>query len=378
MNKLNYQEIKSLVSVIDVASYLGYQYDRSKGVAQPSFVLVGGGGEILDRIYIKNPNDNSRQGYWRREGINNSGDVITFVKENLNSFGVQGRNELDTLNKVLHRFAGREYTYTPTEYHAHSRTAQEFDPSRWVEALSPSTRDRIFSARNIDTHTILTFASHIHSVQDSKQDRKYTYVAFPYTIPSHTDTVGYELRGLSGFKSKAAGTNSHEGMWLATFNEDKEQIRNLYIAESAFDALAFYQIHREKIDLKGSAFISFGGSFSDRQFLGLKEHFPNARPVLLFDADTTGIMYDIRATALTAGKSVQSKIVGDDVQFSLDGKTFQLPISTLSAKAFQDASGISIPSSQLYVFKPYGDRKDWNDILMTPSPSHEQSNGIKR
>lgn len=378
-NQYSFQELKARVSVIDVATYLGYQFDRSKGVAQPSFVLPSGTGEVLDRIYIKNPNDSSRQGYWRREGINNSGDVISFVRENIDKFGVVGNNELDTINKVLHRFAGQEFEFKDKqrEYQAYSHTTQTFDPSRWVEGISPQTRDRIFSARNIDSHTLLTFAPYIHSVQDTHQDRKYTYVAFPYTLPGDDKLVGYELRGLGGFKSKASGTNSHEGMWLATFADRKEDVRNIYIAESAFDALAFYQIHRDKIDLKSSAFVSFGGSFSDRQFTGLSQVYPQARPVLLFDADTTGVMYDIRTTALMSGKVVHSKIDGESVHFSIDEKHFTLPLDGLSAKEFKEASGIDLPTSQLLVYKPYEGRKDWNDILMSP-PSMEQSSKIKR
>lgn len=378
-NQYSFQELKARVSVIDVATYLGYQFDRSKGVAQPSFVLTSGTGEVLDRIYIKNPNDSSRQGYWRREGINNSGDVISFVREHLDKFGVTGRNELDTINKVLHCFAGQEFELKDKqrEYQTYSHTTQTFDPSRWVEGISPQTRDRIFSARNINPHTLLTFAPYIHSVQDTHQERKYTYVAFPYTIPGDNKLVGYELRGIGGFKSKASGTNSHEGMWLASFADSKEDVRNIYIAESAFDALAFYQIHRDKIDLKSSAFVSFGGSFSDRQFTGLIQIFPKARPVLLFDSDMTGVMYDIRATTLMSGKVVQSKIEGDSVHFSIDDKHFSLPVDGLSAKEFREASGIDLPPSQLLVYKPYEGRKDWNDILMSP-PSTEQTSKIKR
>lgn len=378
-NQYSFQELKDRVSVIDVATFLGYQFDRSKGVAQPSFVLPSGTGEVLDRIYIKNPNDSSRQGYWRREGINNSGDVISFVRENLDKFGITGRNELDRINKVLHRFAGREFELQDKmkEYQSYRQTSLTFDPDRWVEAISPQTRDRIFSARNIDTHTLLTFAPYIHSVQDINQDRKYTYVAFPYTVPGEDKLVGYELRGLGGFKSKASGTNSHEGLWLASFSDKSEQIRNIYIAESAFDALAFYQIHRDRIDLKSSAFVSFGGSFSDQQFTGLSKLYPSARPVLLFDADMTGIMYDIRATALMVGKNVQSKIDGDSVHFAIDDKRFTLPIDRLSAKEFREASGIDLPSSRLLVYKPYDGRKDWNDLLMTQSPI-KQNNEYKR
>lgn len=366
--RLSFQELKARVSVIDVASFLGYQYDRSKGVTQPSFVLTDGGGTVLDRIYVKNPNDNSHQGYWRRNGVNNTGDVISFVKENIDKFGVSGRNELDMVNKVLHKFAGKDFeTPASSEYKQHSKTSQTFNPERWEQIHSPQVRDKIFSARNISTYTTIAFSKFIHIVQDKEQGGKYSNVGFPYSIPGEDKIVGYELRGVNNFKSKAAGTNSSEGMWLASFADSPEKVKNIYITESAFDALAFYQLHKERIDLKSSAFVSFGGSFSDKQMIGLSQQFPTARPVLLFDKDLNGHMYDIRAIALISGTKLQARLSGDSVHIEANGKKFDILQEELSAKKFSELSGISIPSEQLLVYKPPKDIKDWNDVLLQES-----------
>lgn len=366
--RLSFQELKARVSVIDVASFLGYQYDRSKGVTQPSFVLTDGGGTVLDRIYVKNPNDNSHQGYWRRNGVNNTGDVISFVKENIDKFGVSGRNELDMVNKVLHKFAGKDFeTPASIEYKQHSKTSQTFNPERWEQIHSPQVRDKIFSARNISTYTTIAFSKFIHIVQDKEQGGKYSNVGFPYSIPGEDKIVGYELRGVNNFKSKAAGTNSSEGMWLASFADSPEKVKNIYITESAFDALAFYQLHKERIDLKSSAFVSFGGSFSDKQMIGLSQQFPTARPVLLFDKDLNGHMYDIRAIALISGTKLQARLSGDSVHIEANGKKFDILQEELSAKKFSELSGISIPSEQLLVYKPPKDIKDWNDVLLQES-----------
>lgn len=366
--RLSFQELKARVSVIDVASFLGYQYDRSKGVTQPSFVLTDGGGTVLDRIYVKNPNDNSHQGYWRRNGVNNTGDVISFVKENIEKFGVSGRNELDMVNKVLHKFAGKDFeTPASSEYKQHSKTSQTFNPERWEQIYSPQVRDKIFSARNISTYTTIAFSKFIHIVQDKEQGGKYSNVGFPYSIPGEDKIVGYELRGVNNFKSKAAGTNSSEGMWLASFADSPEKVKNIYITESAFDALAFYQLHKERIDLKSSAFVSFGGSFSDKQMIGLSQQFPTARPVLLFDKDLNGHMYDIRAIALISGTKLQARLSGDSVHIEANGKKFDILQEELSAKKFSELSGISIPSEQLLVYKPPKDIKDWNDVLLQES-----------
>ena len=68
-NQLSFKELKDRVSIMQVAMDLGYVLDKSKGNSQPSFVLMSGGKEETDRIYIKNPNNPSIQGYWRREVI---------------------------------------------------------------------------------------------------------------------------------------------------------------------------------------------------------------------------------------------------------------------------------------------------------------------
>ncbi len=363
-NKLSFQELKSRVSVIDVASFLGYKFDRSKGMSQPSFVLTDAGGDVTDRIYIKNPRDNSTQGYWRRNGIQSSGDVISFVKENITKFGVSGRNELDTINNILHKFAGRELeAKDTTEYKKHSHTEHVFDPERWTKVSNNYMRDRILSSRSISMHTAITFSQHIDIVQDKEQQGKYNYIGFPYTIPGENKHVGYELRGLNGFKSKATGTNSTEGMWLATFTDNPSSIKNIYITESAFDALSFYQLHKERINLSTSAFVSFGGSFSDKQFNKLREQFPTARPVLLFDKDLNGHMYDIRAIALMSKVNVQAHLSKEHVDFEVNGNKFSIPQKDLSATLFSKESGLSLPPSTLLVYKPQAAVKDWNDLL---------------
>lgn len=334
---------------------------------------------MIDRIYIKNPQNSSIQGYWRRNGVNNTGDLISFVKENLSSFGISGRNELDSINKVLHKFAGREFELRENlDYKKHSHTERTFDPERWTKIYSPQVRDKIFSARGISTYTTLAFSKHIDIVQDQEQQGKYSYVGFPYKIPGDDTPIGYELRGMNGFKSKASGTNSHEGMWLATFSDNPLDIKNIYIAESAFDALAFYQIHKERINLQSSAFVSFGGSFSDSQFEKLREHFPTARPVLLFDKDINGHMYDIRAIALMANIKIQARMGQDKVDFDVEGRKFSIDQQDISASRFSEMSGIQIPTSRMLIYKPKEEVKDWNDLIMSGINHTPYKHEVKR
>ncbi|WP_373730330.1 toprim domain-containing protein [Bacteroides heparinolyticus] len=361
-NQLTFQELKSLVSVIDVACYLGYKFDRSKGIAQPSFVRYNNGG-IEDRIYIKNPNSKEKQGYWRRTGYHTSGDLISFVREHLDEFNVSGNNEIDRINKILHKFAGREFTSSMEEYKSVLSKESIFDPSRWEVSEESSKGNRILSSRKIDRSTVLSFSRHIHIVQDKKQEGKFTYVGFPYTVPGTEQPVGYELRGYGGFKSKAAGTDSTNAMWIASFTDNPLSVKEVYIAESAFDALSFYQLHRTQIDLKSSVFVSMGGSFSDRQFSGLLKQYPAARMNLLFDNDLNGHMYDIRALSLMNSISIRATVKDSKVLFTLPNKSFEIDSQKLSVADFAKEANISIDNNRLIIYKPHGNIKDWNDVL---------------
>lgn len=366
MNRqLTFQELKNLVSVIDVATYIGYRFDRSKGLSQPSFVRTEGKGEIEDRIYIKNPQNNSSQGYWRRTGYHSSGDVISFIKEHLDEFSVSGRNEIDRINKILHKFAGREFVSEIKEYKSFVSRETVFEPDRWILSPNSTTKDRILSSRSIDSSTALTFSRHIHTIQDRNQNGRYTYIGFPYTIPGSLKTVGYEMRGVGGFKSKASGTDSTNGMWIASFTDNPFEVKNIFITESAFDALAFYQLHKARIDLRSSVFVSFGGSFSDQQLSGIGKYYQAARFVLLFDKDLNGHMYDIRALSLIQEASMKATIKGEKIHFSVNGKSFDIESSQLSVNSFAKEAGLSIDRNKIIVHKPQGDIKDWNDVLKT-------------
>ena len=85
---------------------LGYKYDKSKGGVSPNFVLRDEHGKEIDRVIVKNPKDLENQGYWRRDG--GKGDLIDLIRENLTAFRVTGRNDVDTLNKVLASYLGKE------------------------------------------------------------------------------------------------------------------------------------------------------------------------------------------------------------------------------------------------------------------------------
>ena len=365
MANLTYRELKERVSVIDVARYLGYEFDRSKGTKQPSYVL-NGEGEERDRIYIKNPHELSMQGYWRRNSTR-GGDVIQFVRENLDKFSnVTGYNEVDRLNKVLHNFANHYFTPPVEDSNYKALFAPKtFEKDRWAKETNTYFRDRIFESRCIDRHSSLVFSDHIDLIRDTQSSSKYVNMGFPYTIPGNDNVVGYEIRGIGGFKSKAAGTDSTNGMWIADFSRSPQGVRNIYVAESAFDAISYYQLNNAQIDLSSSAFVSFGGSFSDSQFRSLIHYYDTAKPNLLFDNDLYGHLYDIRAYAIVTGTPLSASLDSKtgNVRIIIDGKNLNLSSEDTTLTKVLEGIGQKTDQDILNIIKPQGGAKDWNEIL---------------
>ena len=375
MANLTYKELKERVTIIEVARHLGYELDISKGTKSPSYVLEGSEGSH-DRIYIKNPNIPGMQGYWRR-GTMEKGDVIDFVRENLDKFSVvSAYNDTDKLNKVLHGFANHFFS-SPTEDKAYKElfTPKKFEESRWIIDDNSYHRDRLLEGRGIDRYSSSIFANHIRLIRDANAKNKYVNLGFPYRVPGKDKLVGYEIRGISGFKSKAAGTDSTNGMWIADFTRSPLEVRNLYVAESAFDALSYYQLNRNHIDLYSSVFVSFGGSFSDNQFNTLIEYYDMAKANLLFDNDLYGNLYDIRAYALTAGKQLSLSLDNESnrVNIILDGKSVSLEATETTLNALLERSGNKINPDRLSIIKPQSNVKDWNDILQQESQTESKS-----
>ncbi len=363
MANLSFRELKDRVTVIDVANYLGYTLDKSKGLKQPSFVLRADGAEV-DRIYVKNPETPSTQGYWRR-GATKGGDVITFVRDNIDKFNVLGYNEVDKLNKVLHQFANHEYVSESQVTNKQIYKQRPFEQERWIKIDNSYYRDRILESRGIDRYSSTAFADHIDIIRDGKSASKYINIGFPYTKPGDDKVIGYEIRGIGGFKSKASGSDSTNGMWIADFTRTPLEARNLYIAESSFDAISYYQLHRNQIDLFSSVFVSFGGAFSDKQFSSLIEYYDLAQRNLLFDNDLYGRIYDMRAYALVTNQplTIVPNVREDKVKVIIGGKDLELANQEVCLDSVLRKANQQFSPGAVTIIKPQSEVKDWNEIL---------------
>ena len=147
-------------------------------------------------------------------------------------------------------------------------------------------------------------AGHFLASKTTKDGSTYKNLSFPMHIPGQPDKcVGLEERGYprkdgSARKGMATSTNASEGLWMASPKKTALQdARIVLVFESAYDAMAFYQLQmrkesgldqRGRQDLKAGVYVSTGGNPSYGQIQGLLKAAPQATFHLGFDKDVAG------------------------------------------------------------------------------------------
>ena len=366
---VNFKDLKAKVGVDDIAYYLGYRLDRSAGVGRYIEMVLPDTTGHKDKLIIKNPKEKASQTYFRRNGAK-GGDVVSLIRENINSFHESSRNEWEIIGKVMARFANEPIPdYGDSQYltKAGYSDSRVFDPKRYEAKEIDSDLSEVmafFAQRGINEETVAAFAPFIKQIRDSCHTTyKQFNIGFPYTEADKDKVVGYEIRGFGSFKSKAAGTNSTTGAWIADLSQGGEpvDIRNVYFAESAYDIMAFYQLNHLRLDAAHSVFVSLGGTFSDGQVKGIMSHYPEAKAMDCFDNDLAGRIYGIRMAALLEGIRMNIHKEDSEVKITIGDKNFDIPNDQLSIRELRKHIHIRYNVGEWKAAENY---KDWNDQLM--------------
>ena len=384
--KVSFKNLKSRVGVDDIAYALGYRLDRKAGVGRYIELVLGEGRDRRDTIIVRHPNDKAAQTFFRRDG--SKGDVVTLIRENLNAFTVSGKDEWQKIAKVMARFANMpepEYR-EDREYVRAAGQSAPFNPSRYeVKPIDTGNIPTLFTDRGLSDETVKVLSPFIRLLRDRKNTKFDGYnIAFPYTNGQSEEVQGYEIRGYGGYKSKAAGTDSSSSAWVADLSSiaDSGTVRSVFFCESAFDAMAFYQMNRVRLGTD-AALVSLGGTFSDRQVTGVMERFPDARAFDCFDNDLAGRIYGLRMMALLEGITMKINKKDGNIQVEAKGKSFELnPERPLAAQVSEHLS-IRHRMGQWLPPKAF---KDWNDCLLnkpitqiiTPNKEERERNLTER
>ena len=273
-----FSELKAKVGIDDAAFALGYRLDKRAGVGRYYELILGNPDNPSAKIIVRNTADKAQQFFFRRDGSN--GDVISFIRQNLNSFNIEGTNEWTRVANVLAKLSNTPISHSEKNYVSSSaNTEKVFDPTRYD--IYPIT-DRIpylLTNRGFSDSCIKDFGSNVVLIRDNNNRRfDGVNVGFPYTNPENDALAGYEIRGNKGFKAKASGTDSANAAWMAEFPQGNPQtIRNVYFFESCFDAMAFYQINKARLNIAPFALVSVGGAFNPKLAEKIMSRFPAAR-----------------------------------------------------------------------------------------------------
>lgn len=350
---MDFQHVKEIVSIIQVAETLGYQYNRRKGRNPLQYEHPNG-----DKVIISDKGNSSGQLYFTRNSYEDRGSVIDFVKNRLAMFNVHYTTEWEGVNKVLSDYVQIPYNPNQTaKYHLKPKEIKApFNPEAF-HISDPSLSDLSYLQyeRKIHLSTLNTFLPFIKIVQE--KGGKYKNIGFVYIVPGSDKITGFELVNFQ-FKGHAKGSERSTSVWLVELAPDKSIVTDLYVGESAIDVMSFYQLYQNKFNFNNAVFVSTGGNLLKGQAQNVFREYPRAKVHMVFDNDFSGCMYDIYLACLKTKVDISIRKNAESVQFTLPKGTYELPIDQISLSRFERLTGIR---SGVMAHKSKG--KDFNEML---------------
>lgn len=294
---LTYDDYLRRLDIQDVLVDAGYHLNRRDGLRYPSYVRTDSEGKrIRGDKYIVTANGKCCFQPPQQKLYN----VISFIKSNPELFpDYRSGMSADRLVNVVccrllnHPMPERETTIIHPKAETRPFNINDYD----IHKFNPRDRESqkrfysYFKHRGIDLYTQYAFHRHFFLATKQRTDGlSFTKLAFPMTLPGGDRTVGLEERsrpkanGSSGYKGKAEGSNSSEGLWIANLTgKPLEKSNEILWFESAYDAMSEYQLNPIK-----SVFASTGGTPTEGQIRGMLALTPQARHYLGFDKDEAG------------------------------------------------------------------------------------------
>ena len=303
MSNLTYDDYKQRINIQSLLTDAGYVRNRKDGLRYPSFVRLDSDGRRIrgDKFIVTQGGQCCFQPPEQK-----SYNIISFIKEHPDLFKEYhaGMN-LDLLvNKVCCRLLNTTYEEKDVNIAYAAQPAEPFRMKDYdiqpYKAFDKETQRHFypfFKHRGINLMTQNAFAESFVLASKEGKGREYKNLCFPLRIPGKgEDVVGFEQRGRMrrdgepSFKGKAAGSNASEGLWMASpDNTSLSDAKRVLVFESAYDAMAYYQLkNRDDKELRKAVFVSTGGTPTVNQMKGLILNAPSAEFHLCFDNDMAG------------------------------------------------------------------------------------------
>lgn len=304
---LTYDDFLQRLDIQDVLLDAGYHLNRRDGLRYPSYVRLDSDGRRIrgDKFIVTQQGKCCFQA--QQQKVYN---IISFIKEHPHFFAEYraGLSPDRLVNLVCNRLLHHPIEERSTRIIQPKRDVKPFDMADYdIHKFNPQDRETqkkfypYFKHRGIDLYTQYAFHRDFFLATKHRADgTRFTNLAFPMTLPEDTGkVVGLEERGRprpdgsGSYKGKAEGSNSGEGLWIANLKGPLDTIGGVAWFESAYDAMAFYQLNREQIKShpelsKKSVYVSTGGTPTDGQIKGMLAATPEAHHYLCFDNDAAG------------------------------------------------------------------------------------------
>lgn len=304
--ELTYDDFLRRLNIQDVLIDAGYHLNRRDGLRYPSYVRLDSDGRRIrnDKFIV------TQQGKCcfkpQQQKVYN---IISFIKEHPHFFaehraGVSPDRLVNLVcNRLLHHpIAERETRIIQPKRDIKPFNIEDYDIHKF-NPQDKSTQKKFypfFKHRGIDLYTQYAFHRDFCLATKHRADgTSYTNLSFPMLLPQGDGTVvGFEERGRQrtdggSYKGKAEGSNSSKGLWIASpARTPLPEAKHVYWFESAYDAMAYYQLYqKDKKELRKAVFISTGGNPTVEQMRGVLANSLQAKQHLCFDMDQAGMEF---------------------------------------------------------------------------------------
>ncbi len=341
-NMLTTDDFLRRVDIQTVLQDAGYHFYRRDGLKYPSYIrLDNDGRKIPGDKFIVNA---SGWGCFQPP-VQRVFNVISFIKEHPDLFRdyKPGMDKNVLVALVCNRLLNNPISEREAKIIIPGRNTKPFNRTDYEilrynprHPLSQKVFDGWFAPRGITHATQAAFKDHFFLAAKAKggEDRKAmpANLSFPLTIPGKEGCVGLEQRGKlkpdgKSFKGKAEGSNGSEGLWIANLSgQPLDKVGNVLWFESAYDAMAQYQMVSNEQTKQRCVYVSTGGNPTIMQIRGMLAATPNARHYVGFDKDAAGKQF-----------LANFRSIADDMGFRRD---------------------------HVIANQPLGYYKDWNDALL--------------
>ena len=327
MAKLTYDDFKQRLNIQDVLVDAGYTLNRRDGLRYPSYVRLDSDGRRIrgDKFIVTANGQCCFQPPTQRNY-----NIIGFIKEHPEMFQdyTPGMDKDRLVNLVCNRLLNNPIEDREARIVTERQPLPAFRLDEYtLHKFEGSNRDSqkpfypYFKPRGLNLSTQYTFRKDFFLAERTTQGgHVYKNLSFPMTIPGKDDKiVGLEERGRkkqdgTSYKGMARGSNASDGLWMSSPEGTQlKDAKRVFLFESAYDAMAFYQMligkdspldAAAKKELSHGVFASTGGNPSARQLEGLMRTAKEATFHIGFDTDEAGIKFYEQFKALADRENV--------------------------------------------------------------------------